>query len=396
MQIPEQIRRRHADHTAWRHHIHAHPELAYEEKATSDFVAEKLRGFGLEVHRGLGVTGVVGTLSSGESGRAIGLRADMDALPIRELNEFEHRSRHEGRMHACGHDGHTAMLLGAAEHLAAHPDFDGTVHFIFQPAEEGRAGAKAMIDDGLFELFPMEAVYGMHNWPGLPVGQFAVRTGAQMAASDKFEIVVRGRGGHAAMPDQTIDPVLTAAHIVTALQSLASRNTEPTDSVVVSVTVVQGGETFNVIPDEVTLRGTARTLTPESRDRVEQGISRVASAVAEAFGASADTRYFRTYPPTVNTAAEAEIAARAAAAVVGNDNVHRDLPPTMGGEDFAFMLQEKPGCYLWIGNGPGEGGCMLHNARYDFNDEALPVGVAYWASLVAGILGPDADTARSA
>jgi len=396
MELLDRIRKRQPALTEWRHHIHAHPELAYEEKATSDFVAEKLAGFGLEVHRGLGVTGVVGTLRAGTSDRAIGLRADMDALPIQELNEFEHRSRNEGRMHACGHDGHTTMLLGAAEYLATDPDFDGIVHFIFQPAEEGRAGAKAMIDDGLFELFPMETVYGMHNWPGLPVGEFAVRVGPQMAASDKFEIIVRGRGGHAAMPHQTIDPVVTAAHIITALQSLASRNTEPTDSVVVSVTVVRGGETFNVIPDEVVLKGTARTLTPESRDRVERDIARVAAGVAEAFGAAAETAYHRTYPPTVNTPDEAEIAARAAAAVVGTGKVHRDLPPTMGGEDFAFMLEEKPGCYLWVGNGPGEGGCMLHNARYDFNDDALPIGVAYWVSLVDQLLGAGGRATRAA
>ncbi|WP_405232350.1 M20 aminoacylase family protein [Lentisalinibacter salinarum] len=396
MELLDRIRERQQALTAWRHHIHAHPELAYEEKATSDFVAEKLAGFGLEVHRGLGVTGVVGTLRAGNSDRAIGLRADMDALPIQELNEFEHRSRHEGCMHACGHDGHTTMLLGAAEHLAADPDFDGVVHFIFQPAEEGRAGAKAMIEDGLFERFPVESVYGMHNWPGLPVGEFAVRVGPQMAASDKFEITVRGRGGHAAMPHQTIDPVVTAAHIITALQSLASRNTEPTDSVVVSVTVLRGGETFNVIPDEVVLKGTARTLTPESRDRIERDIARVAAGVAEGFGARAETTYYRTYPPTVNTPDEAEIAARAAAAVAGAGNVHRDLPPTMGGEDFAFMLEEKPGCYLWLGNGPGEGGCMLHNARYDFNDEALPIGVAYWVSLVGELLGGSERAPRAA
>lgn len=396
MELLDRIRERQQTLTAWRHHIHAHPELAYEEKATSDFVADKLADFGLEIHRGLGGTGVVGTLRSGTSERAIGLRADMDALPIQELNEFAHRSRHDGLMHACGHDGHTTMLLGAAEHLAANPDFDGVVHFIFQPAEEGRAGAKAMIDDGLFELFPVETVYGMHNWPGLPVGEFAVRVGPQMAASDKFEITVRGRGGHAAMPHQTIDPVVTAAHVITALQSLASRNTEPTDSVVVSVTVLRGGETFNVIPDEVVLKGTARTLTPETRDRIERDIARVAAGVAEGFGAAAETTYHRTYPPTVNTAAEAEIAARAAAAVVGAKNVHRDLPPTMGGEDFAFMLQEKPGCYLWLGNGPGEGGCMLHNARYDFNDDALPVGVAYWVRLVGELLGSGAGASRAA
>lgn len=387
MAIADEFRQRQEELTAWRRHIHAHPELAYQETATADFVAAKLAGFGLQIHRGLGVTGVVGTLRAGRSERAIALRADMDALPIQEKNDFPHRSRFDGRMHACGHDGHTAMLLGAAQHLATDARFDGIVHFIFQPAEEGQAGARAMMDDGLFERFPAQAVFGMHNWPGLPAGQFAVRPGPMMAASDKFEIAVRGRGGHAAMPHQTVDPVLTSAHIITALQSLTSRNTDPTDSVVVSVTQVNGGDTFNVIPDQVVLRGTARTLQPASRDRVERAIGDVASRIAAGFGATAETEYTRCYPATVNSEAETEIAAAAAAAIVGVENVRRDLPPTMGGEDFAFMLEEKPGCYLWIGNGPGEGGCMLHNARYDFNDEVLALGVAYWVHLVRHILG---------
>ncbi len=377
-----------AEWIAWRRHIHAHPELAYEERATSDFIAEKLAGFGLEVHRGLGVTGVVGTLRSGGGSRAIGLRADMDALPMEEKNTFAHRSRHAGRMHACGHDGHTAMLLGAAQELAADPRLDGVVHFIFQPAEEGEAGARAMIEDGLFERFPVESVYGMHNWPALPAGRFAMHPGPIMAAADLFEIRVRGRGGHAAMPHQTIDPVLASAHIIAALQSLASRGADPTDAVVVSVTALEGGSAFNVIPDEVVLKGTARSLRPDSRDRIEEGIARVASGVAAAFGATAETDYRRGYPATINTPDETEIAAAAAAVVVGEENVLRDLAPSMGGEDFAFMLEAKPGCYLWIGNGAGEGGHMLHSGRYDFNDDILPIGVAFWTTLARRILAP--------
>jgi len=382
MQLIEEIRSQEQQIAKWRRDIHAHPELAFEEIRTSQLVADKLESFGINVHRGLGKTGVVGTLSAGSGTRSIALRADMDALPIRELNGFPHRSVNEGKMHACGHDGHTAMLLGAARYLAANRNFDGTVQFIFQPAEEGYGGALAMIEDGLFEQFPVEAVYGMHNWPGLPAGQFAVRSGTMMAAADMFDIRVRGKGSHAAMPHQGVDPVLVGAHIITALQSLASRATDPADSVVVSVTRVRGGDAYNVISDEATLKGTVRTLLSGTRDRIEQQMAELVRQVALAFGAAGETHYKRGYPPTINAPAETEIAATAAATVVSGENVLRDLPPCMGAEDFSFMLERKPGCYIWIGNGPGQGGCVLHNPHYDFNDEILSIGASYWVRLV--------------
>jgi len=382
MQLIEEIRSQEQQIAEWRRDIHAHPELAFEEIRTSQLVADKLESFGINVHRGLGKTGVVGTLSAGSGTRSIALRADMDALPIRELNGFPHRSVNEGKMHACGHDGHTAMLLGAARYLAANRNFDGTVQFIFQPAEEGYGGALAMIEDGLFEQFPVEAVYGMHNWPGLPAGQFAVRSGTMMAAADMFDIRVRGKGSHAAMPHQGVDPVLVGAHIITALQSLASRATDPADSVVVSVTRVRGGDAYNVISDEATLKGTVRTLLSGTRDRIEQQMAELVRQVALAFGAAGETHYKRGYPPTINAPAETEIAATAAATVVSGENVLRDLPPCMGAEDFSFMLERKPGCYIWIGNGPGQGGCVLHNPHYDFNDEILSIGASYWVRLV--------------
>jgi hippurate hydrolase len=369
-----------------RRQIHAYPETAFEEQRTSDLVASRLAEFGLEVHRGIALTGVVGVLRNGRSSRAIGLRADMDALPLTELNHFAHRSRHEGKMHACGHDGHTTMLLGAAQHLAANRSFDGTVVFIFQPAEEGQGGGRVMVEQGLFERFPVESVFGMHNWPGLDVGRFAVHSGPVMASADEFEIALTGRGGHAAMPHQAFDPVLAGAALVQALQSLVSRNTDPLDSAVVSVTQFHAGEAYNVIPEQALLRGTARAFKPEVRDRLESGIERVAKGVAAAHGIRAELRYQRGYPPTINAAREAALCAGVAAGLVGADKVHTDLPPTMGAEDFSFMLQEKPGCYVWIGNGPGAGGCMLHNPHYDFNDEILPLGASYWVRLVEHIL----------
>jgi hippurate hydrolase len=370
--------------TAWRHEIHAHPETAFEEHRTAEFVARRLAEFGIEVHRGLAGTGVVGTLKgNGGGSRAIGLRADMDALHIHEKNGFGHCSKHPGKMHACGHDGHTTMLLGAARYLAETRNFAGTVHFIFQPAEENEGGGRVMVEQGLFEKFPVEAVYGMHNMPGYDAGKICVRTGPMMAAYDIFEIAVRGRGAHGAMPHQGVDPVVTAAQIVTALQTIASRNVNPLDSVVVSVTQVHGGDTWNVIPDEVVLRGTTRSFQPEVQKSIEPSIRRIAEGVARAHGAEiAGFKYEMRYPPTVNTAAETEIAARAAAAVVGADNLVRDPVPVMGAEDFAFMLQARPGSYVWIGNGPTAGGCLLHNPHYDFNDEILPVGASYWATLV--------------
>jgi len=369
------------DMAAWRHEIHAHPETAFEEHRTSDFVAAKLKSFGLEVHRGLAGTGVVATLKRGD-GPAIGLRADMDALHIHEKNGFAHKSQNEGKMHACGHDGHTTMLLGAARYLAEAGKFKGTVHFIFQPAEENEGGGRKMVEDGLFKLFPVEQVYGMHNWPGMPVGTFAVRSGPMMAAFDIFEIVVRGKGAHAAMPHTGIDPVVTAAQIVTGLQTIASRNTHPVDAAVVSVTQIHAGDTWNVIPAEVVLRGTTRSFRPEVRDNIERTIPRIARSIAEAYGATVSVRYERRYPPTINTPEATEIAARVASDVVGESQVERNPTPTMGAEDFAFMLEQKPGCYVWIGNGPSDNERVLHSPHYDFNDEVLPIGASYWARLV--------------
>jgi hippurate hydrolase len=381
MPIVNRIAAFHDEMTAWRHDIHAHPEIAFEEHRTSDFVAAKLAEFGIDVHRGLAGTGVVGTIKSGTSPRAIGLRADMDALHVKELNGFAHRSQNEGKMHACGHDGHTTMLLGAAKYLAETRNFDGTVHVIFQPAEENEGGGRVMVEQGLFKQFPVEAVYGMHNWPGMPVGKFAVMPGPMMAAFDIFEIIVTGKGAHAAMPHHGIDPVVVAAQIVTGLQTIASRSISPLDAVVLSVTQIHAGDTWNVIPNEVVLRGTTRSFKPEVQDMIEPAMRRIIDGVAGAFGATAKLRYERRYPPTINTPAETEAAATALADVVGKDSVLRDLQPTMGAEDFAFMLQAKPGCYVWIGNGEGEGGCMLHNPHYDFNDAVLPIGASYWARL---------------
>ncbi len=382
MPIINRIAGYHDEMTAWRRDIHAHPETAFEEHRTSDVVAKKLGEFGIAVSRGLAGTGVVGTLTVGSGKRAIGLRADMDALHIHEKNGFEHKSQNAGRMHACGHDGHTTMLLGAAKYLAETRNFDGTVHFIFQPAEENEGGGRVMVEQGLFDKFPVEAVYGMHNWPGMPVGQFGVMKGPMMASFDIFEIVVTGVGCHAAMPQRGIDPVVVAAEMVGALQTIASRTVSPLDAAVVSVTQIHAGDTWNVIPEEVVLRGTTRTFKAEIQDQVEARIKTIAEGIAMAHGCTAAVRYERRYPATVNTETETEIAAAAMREVVGGPNVQRDLVPTMGSEDFAFMLLAKPGCYAWIGNGPGEGGCTLHNPSYDFNDDVLPIGASYWARLV--------------
>lgn len=378
----------HADMIAWRRDLHAHPETAFEEHRTADKVAGLLAGFGLPVHRGLAGTGVVASLKVGDSPRAIGLRADMDALDVQERNTFDHKSRHPGKMHACGHDGHTTMLLGAARYLAETRGFDGTVHFIFQPAEENEGGGRVMVEQGLFERFPVDAVFGLHNWPGLPVGEFAIMTGPMMAAYDVFEIIVSGRGCHGAMPHQGIDPILVAAHLVQAIQSIASRRANPQDAAVVSVTQIHAGDAWNIVPDQVMLRGTTRSFDPVVQDMIEAELTRLTTTLPAAFGASATLRYERRYPPTINNPAETELAATAMAALVGRDRVHRHLKPTMGGEDFAFMLQARPGCYGWIGNGPGESGCVLHNPHYDFNDDILTLGASYWATLVEQILKP--------
>jgi len=385
MAIVEQIKLLHGEMADWRHDIHAHPETAFEERRTAALVAKKLESFGLSVHQGLGRTGVVGTLSAGSGKRAIGLRADMDALHIHEKNAFGHRSQHEGKMHACGHDGHTTMLLGAAKYLSETRNFDGTVHFIFQPAEENEGGGREMVEQGLFDKFPCDSVYGMHNWPGMPVGQFGLRPGPMMASFDIFEIELTGRGSHAALPHTGIDPVVAASALVQALQSIASRNVDPIESSVVSVTQIHAGDTWNVIPDAAVLRGTTRAFRPEVQDLIERRVREICGGIAATYGTQVKVRYERRYPPTVNAARETEICASVLERMVGAENVIR-VPPTMGSEDFAFMLQAKAGCYVFVGNGPGAGGCMLHNPNYDFNDEVLPLGASYWANLVEHIL----------
>jgi hippurate hydrolase len=371
-----------------RRDIHAHPELAYEERRTADVVAAELEACGLEVHRGLGETGVVASLTCGASRRAVGLRADMDALSLDELNNFAHRSRHEGKMHACGHDGHTAMLLGAARHLAGARDFNGTVHFIFQPAEEGHAGARRMMDDGLFEKFPVDCVFGMHNMPGTPEGKFRMRVGPIMASGELVTIKITGRGGHAARPKQAIDPVVVAGHVITALQTVVSRNTDPLENVVVSITRMNAGSAFNIIPETAELAGTIRTFDMGVQEQTRDAVRRIVEGVAAALGASAEVDFRLVYPPTVNWPAEVGIAAGAAARVVGAENVDADCDPMMGAEDFAFMLAEKPGCYVLIGNGEDEtDGRSLHSPHYDFNDDILAIGASYWVELVHTVLG---------
>ena len=371
----------------WRRDIHAHPELGFEETRTSAIVAQKLREFGCEVHTGIGRTGVVGVLRAGSGARTIGLRADMDALPIHEANGFEHRSTHDGRMHACGHDGHTTMLLAAARYLGQTLRFDGTVHFIFQPAEEGLGGAQAMIADGLFERFPCQAVFGMHNRPGLPLGKFAVRSGPMMAGGAFFDIDITGKGAHGARPESGVDSVLVAAHLTTALQAIVARNIPPVETAVVSVTMLHAGDAYNVIPQRARLSGTVRAFSRAVIARVEQSMRSIAEGVATAFGAAAEVDFRVIFSPTVNDAAEAEFAARICAETVGAENVERNPPLIMASEDFSFMLEKVPGCYFNIGNGAGEGSCEVHNPGYDFNDEALPLGATVFARIVETKLG---------
>ncbi|WP_322062312.1 M20 aminoacylase family protein [Paraburkholderia sp. J63] len=374
--------------------IHAHPELRYEETQTAELVAAKLAEWGLEVHRGLGKTGVVGMLKRGNGTRMVGLRADMDALPIQELNTFDHRSHNDGKMHACGHDGHTAMLLGAAQHLARHGQFDGTIVFIFQPAEEGGAGAKAMIDDGLFTRFPVDAVFGIHNWPGMPAGYFGVTEGPIMASSNEFRIEIKGVGSHAALPHNGRDPVFTAVQIANGLQSIITRNKKPLDTAVLSITQIHAGDAVNVVPNTAWIAGTVRTFTTETLDLIETRLRKIAESTADAYECSVDVTFHRNYPPTVNSSAEAQFAAEVMKEVVGADRVDDSVEPTMGAEDFSFMLLEKPGCYAFLGNGEGghreaghgAGPCMLHNASYDFNDQLLPVGASYWVHLATKFL----------
>ncbi len=372
-----------------RRDLHAHPELAFNELRTSELVARELTRYGLEVDCGLASTGVIGILRKGNSPRAIGLRADMDALPLHEKNDFPHRSRNEGRMHACGHDGHTTILLGAARYMAEHRDdldFDGTVYFIFQPAEESDGGAEVMIAEGLFEKFPMDAVFGLHNWPGIPVGEMAVMPGPVMAGTCTFEISVRGQGCHAAMPHQGVDTLVASSHLMLALQTVVARNVHPCESAVLSITQMHAGEAWNVIPDDAVLRGTIRSFNVETQNLVERAIERLCHGIASAFGAQIAVQFDHRYPPTVNSAAETEVCRRVASELLGADQVREKELPSMGAEDFAYMLHKKPGCYVWLGNGPGTGGCTLHNPHYDFNDKILPLGVSYWVRLVEAVL----------
>ena len=369
--------------TAWRRDLHAHPELGFEEQRTAALVAEKLASWGIEVHRGIAGTGVVGTVQGRARGnRSIGLRADMDALPLAELNKFAHVSTHPGRMHACGHDGHTTMLLGAARELAERRNFAGTVHLIFQPAEEGLGGAQRMLDEGLFTQFPCDAVYGLHNWPGMPFGTVGMRSGAMMAAMDSITIEVTGKGGHGALPHLTVDPIVISAQIITALQTLVSRSTDPLTAAVVSITAVQGGMAHNVIPERVRMLGTVRSFSGAVREALQSGITRIAAGVAESLGALATVDYRRLAPAVVNAAREVAIATRAAAAVVGAEQVASDITPIMGSEDFAVMLAAKPGAYVFLGQAGSAHSCMVHNPQYDFDDRLLPIGASYWLALV--------------
>ncbi|MFZ2989842.1 M20 aminoacylase family protein [Ideonella sp.] len=389
----------HAEITALRRDLHAHPELCFQEVRTADRVAEALTSWGIPVHRGLGTTGVVGVLKCGNSARAIGLRADMDALPMTEHNTFAHASRHPGKMHACGHDGHTAMLLAAAQQLARRRQFDGTVYLIFQPAEEGGGGAREMIKDGLFERFPMDAIYGMHNWPGLPAGSFSVCKGPTMASSNEFRITITGKGSHAALPHNGIDPVPVACQMVQAFQTIVTRNKKPTDAAVISVTMIHAGEATNVVPDTCEIRGTVRTFTHEVLDLIERRMGEISQHTAAAFGATAAFQFHRNYPPTINHDREVDFLREVMREVAGPDQT-LDFDPTMGAEDFSFFLQHKPGAYFMIGNGDGAhraeyaghdhslGPCTLHNPNYDFNDRLIPIGGQLWVRLAERFLAP--------
>lgn len=388
LQVPspiDHISRFHADLTAFRRDLHAHPELGFEEVRTAGVIQQALNRFGIDTHSGIGRTGLVGVIEgkTTASGRTIGLRADMDALPMKEDNQFEHRSTVAGRMHGCGHDGHSTMLLGAARYLAETRNFDGTVHLIFQPGEEGHAGAKAMIDDGLFERFDCQTVYAMHNWPSLPPGTIGINNGPMMAAADRFEVHITGRGGHGAHPYLTIDPVVVAAHIITALQTIVSRNVSPLDSAVVSVCAVETGDlaAMNVIPGEARLSGTVRTFRTSTQEMVQRRLGEVVQSIAAAFGATATLNYQRLYPATINSEREAMFAAEVAEQLVGPERVVRNLEPSMGAEDFSFMLKARPGAYFRLGQGGAESGCFLHNTRYDFNDAVIPLGSAMLAAI---------------
>jgi len=389
--------------TALRRDLHAHPELCFHEQRTADLIAQTLTGWGIPVHRGLGTTGVVGIVSNGSSSRAVGLRADIDALPMTERNEFLHTSKYLGRMHACGHDGHTAMLLAAAKHLATNRNFDGTVYLVFQPAEEGGGGAREMIKDGLFDKFPMEAMFGAHNWPGMAAGQFALKSGPVFASSNEFKITLRGKGSHAAMPHLGLDPVPAACQLVTAFQTIVSRNKRPIDPGVISVTMIHAGEATNVVPDSVVMEGTVRTFTLELLDLFERRMKAMTEQLAGAFELTAEFEFRRNYPPTINHPEETEFARRVLTDMVGAANV-LEFEPTMGAEDFSYYLLAKPGCYFLIGNGDGShragghgmGPCMLHNPSYDFNDDLIPLGGSMWVRMAEEWLAPRPVSARKA
>jgi hippurate hydrolase len=397
MNLIEPILQFHDDLQQIRRTIHAHPELSYEEVKTADLVAEKLTEWGIPIIRGMGVTGVVGVIKNGNSKRSVGLRADMDALPIQESNTFAHHSTHDGKMHACGHDGHTTMLLGAAHYLSKHRNFDGTVYVIFQPAEEGGAGAKRMMDDGLFDQCPVEAVFGMHNWPGAAAGSMGVKVGPMMASSNEFEVIIKGKGAHAAQPHMGIDPIMVAVQIAQSWQTIISRNKNPLEPGVLSITQIHSGSGTNIIPDSASLIGTVRTFTIESLDLIETRMREIAEHTAAAFGTTIEFKFKRNYPPLINHEPETHFAIEVMQDVLGKDHVQTNVQPTMGSEDFAFMLLEKPGCYVFIGNGDGEhrtlghglGPCNLHNPSYDFNDDLLPIGATYWVRLAEKFLsGP--------
>jgi hippurate hydrolase len=403
MKLLEPIVAWQADLAAIRRDIHAHPELCFEEFRTADVVAGKLQEWGIEVHRGLGGTGVVGIIRGKREGRrSVGLRADMDALPMQEVNTFPHASRNPGKMHACGHDGHTTMLLGAARYLAGQRDFAGTVYVIFQPAEEQGGGAKRMIDDGLFHKFPMDAVFGMHNWPGMARGTFGLARGPIMASSNDFRITITGKGSHAGMPHLGIDPVMTAVQLAQSLQTIITRNRNPLDAAVLSITQIHAGSADNVVPTQAVMRGTVRTFTLEALDLIEQRMRDISVHTCAALACEVDFDFQRHYPPTINHPDEAGFCASVLSDLVGADKVNENVQPSMGAEDFAFMLQEKPGCYVWIGNGSGDhraaghgmGPCMLHNGSYDFNDDLLALGATYWVQLalrwLAGEARPEA------
>ncbi len=362
----------------WRHQLHAIPEIAFQEQKTAQFVEQKLHSFGLKVYPRMAGTGVIGSLTAGNSNKAIALRADLDALPIVEKTSVDYCSTHKGLMHACGHDGHTTMLLGAAQYLSQHQDFNGTVYFVFQPAEENEGGGRKLVEEGFFTKFSIDSIYGMHNWPGLDTGKFAIRSGPVMAAYDVFDITINGKGGHAAAPHNTVDPIVIAGHVISALQNISSRQTNPLDSVVVSITRIHAGDSYNVIPETAHLSGTVRTFHHDVQKKVITQLKQIVKSISKAYGAIAEVDYEKRYPSTINTQAETENALLAAMDVVDNSDIVSDNPPSMGSEDFSFLLNESKGCYVSIGNGSS---ASLHNSHYDFNDDILAIGASYWARL---------------